>query len=220
MDQSAISRIQWTRKARAFSGATIVPAREPTLFDFILLLVAAACQLALGLLGFLVTVRSSKKTQRGRYEVAFVVIGIIGLGAIIWGGARSANVQSGIFDGIQKIEAQLGISKSDGLLSSETIARLNEFSREAAAIGHRPIPTDLTEDKKIAYVDKFEEDVNRWAQSTGDWIQQNMGEDAANKFWDNKNDTFPQYPGLLNAKHNAEMAYLFNRKRNLDAWIP
>jgi hypothetical protein len=84
------------------------------MFDFFLLLVAGACQLALGLLGFRVSFRPPRKAQRGRYELAFLVIGAVGLGSIVWSGFRSITVQQSIAEGVEKIEIKLGIFKSSG----------------------------------------------------------------------------------------------------------
>lgn len=81
------------------------------MFDFALLFVAGVCQLALGIIGLRVSTRPPKKADRSRYELAFLVIGAAGLAAIVWSGLRSTSVQSGIADGVEKIEAKLGIKK-------------------------------------------------------------------------------------------------------------
>jgi hypothetical protein len=72
------------------------------MLDFALLLVAGLCQLALAILGFWPSARPPKKT--------FVLIGLIGVGAIIWSGVRSGKVQGIIADGVQKIEAKLHVT--------------------------------------------------------------------------------------------------------------
>jgi hypothetical protein len=82
------------------------------MFDFTLLMVAAICQLALGFLGLRVTTRRVKKEHRSRYELAFVIVGLIGLAAIVWSGLRSGIVQQGIADGVERIQARLGIVDS------------------------------------------------------------------------------------------------------------
>jgi hypothetical protein len=81
------------------------------MFDFVLLAIAGFCQLALGVLGFRVSFHPPNKALKGPYELAFLVIGLIGLGAIVWSGIRSVNVQRVIADGVEKIEAKLGIMK-------------------------------------------------------------------------------------------------------------
>ncbi len=78
------------------------------MLDFILLLVAGLSQLALGVLGLRVSVwPPKKKVHKGRYWLAFLCIGVIGLGALVWSGYRSVQVQDAIVDGMEKIKAKL-----------------------------------------------------------------------------------------------------------------
>jgi hypothetical protein len=72
--------------------------------DLVLLFVAALCQLALGFLGFRASVPPPKWT--------FVLVGLVGVGAIVWSGYRSGNVQGLIADGVQKIQQKLQITAS------------------------------------------------------------------------------------------------------------
>jgi hypothetical protein len=79
------------------------------MLDFILLLVAALAQLALGALGLRVSTHPPRKANRWRYELAFVLIGLVGIGAIVRSGVRSVSVQQTIADGVERIQVKLGI---------------------------------------------------------------------------------------------------------------
>ena len=104
------------------------------MLDFALLLVAGLCQLALGLLGLRVSVHPPKKTMRGRYEFAFLLIGVIGLLAIVWSGIRSVNVQGAIAQGVEKIETKLGIINSERTSDGEWPLTSDEKNRLGAAL--------------------------------------------------------------------------------------
>ena len=81
------------------------------MWDFLLPLVAGISAASTGRYGDLGVTNKPVHTYRRRWEIAVVVVGLVGLAATFWSGYRSASVQQSIAVGVDKLERKLGISK-------------------------------------------------------------------------------------------------------------
>ncbi len=83
------------------------------MLDLLLLFIAGLCQLGVAWLGSRVSAHPPDLQHARRLGVAFILIGLIGFGAIIWSGLRSNTVQQGTWDGVQKLLGLIKGKKSD-----------------------------------------------------------------------------------------------------------
>lgn len=77
------------------------------MFDVLLLLVAGGSQLVLAYMGVLVSTRSIINPRK--IEIGFLVVGIVGFGAIIWSGIRSNDAQSQSATIMQEIKSTIDV---------------------------------------------------------------------------------------------------------------
>ena len=147
------------------------------MFDFALLLVAGLCQLALGLLGLRVSFRPPKRRRGGRYELAFFVIGVIGLGALVWSGWRSVSVQNVIAAGVERLQVRLGIVSNEaaGQIQDRLAMKdlIGQVIDEADKIGADWATKDEVE---------FKHQTNLWTNKSGNLIEDAYGKGEASLF--------------------------------------
>ena len=143
------------------------------MFDFLLLLIAGVCQLALGVLGFRLSAHRATKAQKSRYEWVFIIIGLIGLGTIVWSGTRSVNVQNGIAVGIEKIEAKLGERQAG---RDPIKHQLELFYAEGEKLSEGPPSREPDQYKK------YQDAIRDWQSRVVAWMNENMSPAAAAKF--------------------------------------
>jgi hypothetical protein len=74
------------------------------LLDYVLTVVSGACLFANSFLALIVTTRPPSERRRVYYEVAFGVLGTIGVVAVIWGGIRTAVTNNHVEAGVKHTE--------------------------------------------------------------------------------------------------------------------
>lgn len=111
------------------------------MLDYILIVIAGLAVFAQALLGLLVSTRPPSEQRRIRYEVAFVIIGIVGLISVVWSGIRTVNSSSHVETTLSNIQTNetesskqlqrladalhLNHNQSAQALADEIIARLD-----------------------------------------------------------------------------------------------
>ena len=183
------------------------------MFDFLLLLVAGACQLALGVLGLDLAVRRTTRVQKHYYELAFVTLGLIGLGALVWSGARSTNVQNGIAAGVEQIKAKIGVATAAN--RGATKHHLELFYAEGEKLSEGP-PSRAADQYK-----KYQDNIRDWQARTVAWMNQNMSPAAAAKFTEYRPHMAAGYITYENTgpQETWDRNYVSYLCENLDAMI-
>jgi uncharacterized membrane protein len=89
------------------------------MIDTLLLIVAAACQVWLAYIGVHVSLeRARDASARRRIRRWSIVVGVVGLFALVVSGYRSASVQQTIKDGVDKLIAASPLSKGTPIVSN------------------------------------------------------------------------------------------------------
>jgi hypothetical protein len=182
-------------------------------FDFVLLLVAGACQLALGILGLELTVRRTTKAQKNHYVWGFIIIGFTGLVAIVWSGTRSASVQNGIAAGIEKIETKLGVATTANRKAIKH--QLELFYAEGEKLSEGP-PSRASDQYK-----KYQDSIKDWQSRVVAWMNENISPAAAAKFTEYRPHIASGYIGYENTgpQETWDRNYVSYLCENLDAMI-
>jgi hypothetical protein len=146
------------------------------MLDTILLVIAGLSQLALGILGVRLSTRRISKSHKIRYEWIFVVVGVIGFSAITGSGIRSGEVQTTIADGVRSIQNKLELSSSG---RKPIIQKLGSFYAEGEKLANDGPPSRDPEEYR-----KYQAELKDWRLRTVQWLNENMGPNAAQKFLD------------------------------------
>jgi hypothetical protein len=95
------------------------------------------------------------------------------------------------------------------------VEQLQSFYVEAGPLINQEIP-------KSAPIEQFNSwkiNAQAWADKTGHWISDNMGDAAREKFYDDGNGTFLFYSSSYNEEHNRYKNFLARLRRNLSTLI-
>jgi hypothetical protein len=117
-------------------------------FDYVLIVVAGMAMLSQAILGLLVTTRPPSEQRRLWYEMAFSAIGIIGVGAVVWGGVRTAETSNYIKFGVSHIE-QMGVATGDllkrqfDILTAEKMLLDKESADHVAQLRQRNLAANV-----------------------------------------------------------------------------
>lgn len=183
--------------------------------DLLILLVAAACQVALAWIGVHVSAHPPSRKGRKplwRIKVSFFVIAAIGVAAIVFGGYRSANMQTDIADGVHTIQMKLGINKPKD--RSAIKQPLGLFYIEGQKLANDGPRSREPEEYK-----KYQAALADWRAKVTRWLNENMSPTASSKFADWQ-DQFRSI-GFQGAGQQEiwDRDYTFALTRNLDLMI-
>jgi hypothetical protein len=156
--------------------------------------------------------RRATKAQQSHYEWTFIVIGLIGLTAIVWSGVRSNNIQEGTAVGVHNIETKLGLRGTD---RSAIRHQLELFYAEGEKLSEGP-PS-----RAPGEYEKYQDAIRTWQAHVIAWMNVNMSPAASAKFTEYRPHMAAGYilyenTGLQETWDRNYVSYLC---QNLDAMI-
>lgn len=183
--------------------------------DLIILLVAAACQVALAWIGVHVSAhtpsRRDKETLR-RIRLSFFGIATLGVLAIVVGGYPAANKQDDIAEGVHTIQIALGITKPKGRAAIKQ--QLGTLYAEGIRLANDGPPSREPEQYK-----KYQAALTDWRERVVRWLTENMTPAAAAKFWDYQDQFKSMGFQGANIQETWDRDFTFALARNLDLMI-
>jgi hypothetical protein len=81
------------------------------------------------------------------------------------------------------------------------------------------INTEIPKSADQKVFDDWKASAQGWADKTGHWINDNMGDAAREKFYDNSSGTSLIYSAAFNTEHNNYLNFLSRLRRNLSTLI-
>ena len=95
------------------------------------------------------------------------------------------------------------------------VAQLQKFYSEAGALIDEPLPKGVSEPD----VQKYAAKADNWGNTTTQWIEQNMGIPARDRFLDRTGMMAGTHPRAVNPEHNAIIMNLTRHRDNLKQLI-